>query len=95
LSAVEREGGEMICLEYPRVVLDADVLVDLAALKTHVKSLVNLGLKNFQGLLTDAEKYYGHRDDLDVKLVDIHRVRRPDLTIIDGLPAMEGRTSSP
>jgi len=108
-SAVERAGGEFVCLEtvervrvevpggvvhhhldYPKVVLDADVLIDLAALKTHTNSLVTLGLKNFQGLLTDAEKYYGHRDDLDVKLVDIHRVRRPDLVIIDGLLAMEG-----
>lgn len=77
-------------LDYPRIVFEADVLVDLAALKTHVNTLVTLGLKNFQGLLTDAEKYYGHRDDLDVKLVDIHRVRRPDLTVIDGLLAMEG-----
>ncbi len=77
-------------LDYPKLVLDADVLIDLGALKTHTNSLVTLGLKNFQGLLTDAEKYHGHRDDLDVKLVDIHRVRRPDLVIIDGLLAMEG-----
>ncbi len=108
-SAVERAGGEIVCLEdvervrvevpggvvhhrldYPKLVLDADVLIDLGALKTHTNSLVTLGLKNFQGLLTDAEKYHGHRDDLDIKLVDIHRVRRPDLTIIDGLLAMEG-----
>ncbi len=108
-SAVERAGGEVVCLEdaprvrvevpggvvhhtldYPRIVLEADALVDLCALKTHVNTLVTLGLKNFQGLLTDAEKYYGHRDDLDVKLVDVHRVRQPDLTIIDGLLAMEG-----
>ncbi len=77
-------------LNYPQVVHEADVLVDLTALKTHVNTLVTLGLKNFQGLLTDGEKYYGHRDDLDIKLVDIHRVRAPDLTFIDGLLAMEG-----
>jgi len=108
-AAIERAGGEIVCLEdvervrvdvpggvvhhyldYPRMVLDADVLIDLCALKTHMNSLITMGIKNFQGLLTDGDKYYGHRDDLDVKLVDIHRVRRPDLTVVDGLLAMEG-----
>ncbi len=77
-------------LDYPQVMHEADVLIDLTALKTHVNTLVTLGIKNFQGILTDAEKYHGHRDDLDVKLVDIHRVRTPDLTFLDGLLAMEG-----
>lgn len=77
-------------LDYPKIVLEADVLVDLCALKTHVNSLITMSIKNFQGLLTDGDKYHGHRDDLDVKLVDIHRVRRPDLIVVDALLAMEG-----
>ncbi|HCJ10554.1 MAG TPA: hypothetical protein DHW14_05255 [Clostridiales bacterium] len=77
-------------LDYPEIVLRADVLVDLCAMKTHVNTLITMGIKNFHGLLTDEEKYYGHRDDLDVKLVDILRVRQPDLVIVDGLLAMEG-----
>jgi len=108
-SAVEAEGGEILCLEddervlvevpggmalhrihYPKAILDADVFIELPCLKTHGLTLVTLGIKNLQGLLTDEQKYYAHRDDLDQKLVDIHKVRQADLTIIDGLLGMEG-----
>jgi uncharacterized protein (DUF362 family) len=77
-------------INYPKLMLDADVLVDLACLKTHTMTMVTLGIKNFQGILSDEQKYEGHRDDLPQHLVDIHRVRKPDLTIIDGLIGMEG-----
>jgi uncharacterized protein (DUF362 family) len=77
-------------IEYPKLMLEADVLVDLACLKTHSLAMVTLGIKNFQGILSDEQKYEGHRDDLCQHLVDIHRVRQPDLTIIDGLIGMEG-----
>lgn len=108
-SAVEAEGGEILCLEddprvsvdvpggialnridYPKSFLDADVFIELPCLKTHGLTLVTLGIKNLQGLLTDEQKYFAHRDDLDQKLVDIHKVRKADLTVIDGLLAMEG-----
>lgn len=75
---------------YPRLMLDCDVLVDLPCMKTHGMTLVTLGMKNFQGILNDEQKYYAHRDDLEQKLVDLFKIRRPDLTLIDGLIAMEG-----
>ena len=77
-------------IDYPRIILDADVFVELPCLKTHGMTLVTLGIKNLQGILTDEQKYLNHRDDLDQKLVDIHKVRKADLTVIDGLTAMEG-----
>lgn len=108
-SAVEAEGGEVLCLEddervsmdvpggialhridCPKTILDADVFIELPCLKTHGLTLVTLGIKNLQGILTDEQKYYAHRDDLDQKLVDIHKVRKADLTLIDGLLGMEG-----
>lgn len=77
-------------IRYPKIMLDADVLIDLPCMKTHGMTLVTLGMKNFQGILDDEQKYYAHRDDFEEKIVDIFRVRKPDLTIIDGLTAMEG-----
>lgn len=77
-------------VEYPRCMYDCDVLINLPCMKTHYMTLVTLGLKNFQGILTDEQKYYAHRDDFEQKLVDLQKVRKPDLTIIDGLIAMEG-----
>ena len=77
-------------VSYPKSMLDCDVLIDLCCMKTHGMTLVTLGMKNYQGVLNDAQKYYAHRDDLEQKLVDVHKVRHTDLTIIDGLIAMEG-----
>lgn len=75
---------------YPKLMKDCDVLVDLPCMKMHGMTLVTLGMKNFQGILNDEQKYYAHRDDLEQKLVDLFKIRRPDLTLIDGLTAMEG-----
>jgi uncharacterized protein (DUF362 family) len=77
-------------LDYPKSLLDADVLVNMPCMKTHAMTMVTLGVKNFQGILTDEHKYEAHRDDISQHVVDIYRVRLPDLTVIDALLAMEG-----
>ncbi len=85
------DGGKVLTtIDYPRSVLEADVFINLPALKTHTMTMVTLGIKNLQGLLNEADRYYGHRDDLDQHMVDIMKVRKPDLTVIDGLIGMEG-----
>jgi hypothetical protein len=53
-------------------------------------TMVTLGIKNLQGILNEGDRYFGHRDDLDQHMVDISKVRMPDLTIVDGLIGMEG-----
>ena len=84
-------GGKVLhVLDYPEIIKDADVFIDLPALKTHTMTMVTLGVKNLQGILTEADRYLGHRDDLDQHLVDILKVRKPDLTLVDGLIGMEG-----
>lgn len=75
---------------YPKLMYDCDVLIDLPCMKTHGMTLVTLGMKNFQGILNDEEKYYAHRDDFEQKIVDLFKIRKPDLTLIDGITAMEG-----
>ena len=83
-------GKVLHTLDYPKMILEADVFIDLPALKTHTMTMVTLGIKNLQGILTEADRYFGHRDDLDQHLVDILKVRKPDLTLVDGLIGMEG-----
>lgn len=88
---VDVEGGKSIDRAYyPKTILNCDKLIDLCCLKTHMMTTVTLGIKNFQGLLNDEQKYYAHRDDLEPKLVDLFKIRKPDFTLIDGLIAMEG-----
>ena len=84
-------GGKVLhAIEYPKVILDADVLIDLPALKTHTMTMVTLGIKNLQGILNESDRYFGHRDDIDQHLVDILKVKKPNLTLVDGLIGMEG-----
>ncbi|HEY3357288.1 MAG TPA: DUF362 domain-containing protein [Polyangia bacterium] len=78
-------------LALPRPYLEADVVIDLAKLKTHTLTAVSLGMKNLFGLLRDEEKMRHHNEDIHPKLVDLLSVRRPDLTILDGLVGLEGQ----
>ena len=88
---VDIEGGMALHrVFYPKVVLEADCFINIPAMKTHTMTMVTLGLKNLQGLLDEKGRYFAHRDDLDQHMVDIGKIRLPDLTILDGLIAMEG-----
>ncbi len=75
----------------PRAVLEADRYVNLPKMKTHVHTLVTLGVKNQYGLVLDDERMFCHRNDINVKIVDILRLVRPDLTLVDGLWAVQGQ----
>ncbi|MBQ9562463.1 MAG: DUF362 domain-containing protein [Lachnospiraceae bacterium] len=84
------DGKSIGEVNYPKTLYDCDVMFDLPCMKTHAMTLVTLGMKNFQGILDDAQKYYAHRDDFEQKIVDLFKIRKPDLTLIDGITAMEG-----
>jgi uncharacterized protein (DUF362 family) len=91
LVEVKVEGGKILRkARVPKLVLEADVLVDVPVMKTHFYTLVTLGIKNMHGILPDDLKTYAHKEDLDQFLVDIIKIRPPDLTVIDGIRALEG-----
>ena len=75
----------------PREAVEADVLVNLPKMKTHVHTLVTLGIKNLYGLVLDDQRMFCHRNDINAKVVDILRVVRPALTVLDGLWAVQGQ----
>lgn len=85
-----RGGRALHRVAYPKVVLDADYFINIPAMKTHTMTMVTLSIKNLQGLLDEKGRYYAHRDDLDQHMVDISKIRQPDLVVLDGLIAMEG-----
>jgi hypothetical protein len=61
-------------------------------MKTHAMTLVTLGIKNSLGLLPEHEKKGRlHHEGIHQKLVDIMRLRKPDLVILDGIIAGEGQ----
>jgi len=75
----------------PRALVEADRYVNLPKMKTHVHTLVTLGIKNQYGLILDDQRMFCHRNDINVKIVDILRVVRPGLTLVDALWAVQGQ----
>jgi hypothetical protein len=64
--------------------------INVAKMKTHVQTGVSLGLKNQKGLLLASDKRRFHRLGLNDCIRALSEVARPDLTIVDGIVALEG-----
>jgi len=75
----------------PKAVLDSGVYINLPKMKTHVHALVTLGVKNQYGLVLDDQRMFCHRNDISAKIVDILRIIKPDLTVVDGVIAVQGQ----
>ena len=65
--------------------------INLPKLKMHMHVGASLGIKNLYGLLLDEQRMTFHRQDVNWKLIEILRKFTPDLTIIDGVWALEGQ----
>jgi uncharacterized protein (DUF362 family)/NAD-dependent dihydropyrimidine dehydrogenase PreA subunit len=86
-------------LAFSREVLEADVLVSLPKMKTHVATGITGGIKNCYGHLVGGEKTRLHRlavgpENFARAVLDVYRVRPPDLVILDAVMAMEGQGPS-
>lgn len=76
-------------------ILDADILISVPKFKTHGLTVLTGAIKNSYGILPGAQKARLHQlagapgpfHDL---VVDIFRLRVPDLFIMDGVVGMEG-----
>jgi uncharacterized protein (DUF362 family) len=84
--SAKREGGELML---PEVFRDA-YYINLPKVKTHLNTLVTLGLKNQKGLLGPSDKKRFHKEGLHRPVAELLRMIRPDLTILDGFLALEG-----
>jgi len=78
-----------------RAVMEADIVISLPKFKTHGLTVVSGAIKNSFGLLPGAQKGRIHRaagsaDRFHEVLVDVFRLRVPDLFIVDAVVGMEG-----
>lgn len=73
----------------PKIVVEADIFISLAKIKTHTNTRITGVLKNQFGCLPDSDKDKYH-PYLSSVIADINYVIRPDLCIVEGCPAMEG-----
>ncbi len=87
-----KEVGEVII---SGEVLNCDILISLPRFKTHNLTVLTGAIKNMYGILVGREKprihySFPNPSDFSRAIVSIYEVRRPDLTIIDGIIGMEG-----
>ena len=78
-----------------KAVADADIIISLPKLKTHVQMTMTCAVKNQFGLVLGMEKGQYHfrlkaREALADIFVDINRIAKPVLAICDAIDAMEG-----
>lgn len=76
-------------------ILDSDVYISLPKMKTHGLTMLSGAVKNNFGLLAGAQKswyhYYSEKPEVFAEiLIEMYRLRPPDLVIMDGILAMEG-----
>jgi len=99
---VKIENGKVIDrLKVCRGAVDADYIVSVPVIKTHMHTQVSLGLKNMKGCLYKKEKVKLHQlpfsdkiippaKSLDAAVADMSNILLPNLTVIDGTIAQEG-----
>ena len=92
--------GDMVKIDVPngyvlksflvnRAVAEADAIISMPVMKTHMCTAVTLGMKVMFGILPERKKSRYH-PKLDHIIVDVVSALTPRLTIIDGTVGMEG-----
>jgi uncharacterized protein (DUF362 family)/ferredoxin len=82
-------------LHLPVDLLEADRVIGIAKLKTHVQALYTGTVKNYFGCLPLKHRQIAHRlakfKPFCESVVDIYNAVRPSFTLLDGIVGMEGR----
>jgi uncharacterized protein (DUF362 family) len=96
VQKVTNKGGytSLKNLFLPQKILQADILVSLAKMKTHHWAGVTLSMKNLFGIMPGC--VYGwpknvlHQEGIGRSILDINTTISPHLSIVDGIIGMEG-----
>jgi len=99
---VKAEHPEAVFKTYmlARQIKEADVIVNLAKVKTHAQMTLTLAVKNCFGAVVGLRKSQWHLmagkdyDYFGRMLVDLYRLVSPTVNIVDGVLAMEGNGPS-
>lgn len=80
-------------------VLDADIIVNLPKLKTHGLTCITGAIKNTFGYIVGGDKQRIHSQAVTPRqfseaILDIYKIKPPDLNIMDAVVAMEGNGPS-
>jgi uncharacterized protein (DUF362 family)/Pyruvate/2-oxoacid:ferredoxin oxidoreductase delta subunit len=85
----------MSTVSLSKIILDADIIISLPKFKTHGLTVMTGAVKNSYGFLPGAQKAKLHKaagspERFHEMLVDVFRLRIPDLFLMDAVVGMEG-----
>ncbi|MEJ5187095.1 MAG: DUF362 domain-containing protein [Candidatus Geothermincolales bacterium] len=98
---LDLDGSEAVAVRVPRgkvlrevrvakPVLECQGIINVPVLKTHLQTIVTLGLKNLKGLVPGEDKVGVHVRGLDEGIVDLNTLFPSRLVVVDALVGMEG-----
>ncbi|MBD2258198.1 DUF362 domain-containing protein [Pseudanabaena sp. FACHB-2040] len=93
-------SGDFDHLRLSKEAMEADVVINLPKVKSHVQLTLTLGVKNLFGCVPGKMKAWWHmeagkdRQRFGTMLVETARLIDPDLTILDGIIGHEGNGPS-
>ncbi len=98
---IQVEPPQPKALQHARVAslwLSADTIINVAKLKTHVETELTASIKNTFGIADRNTRMAAHgarkKGNLVRAVVDLYRIRKPDLNILDAVLCMEGNGPS-
>jgi uncharacterized protein (DUF362 family)/Pyruvate/2-oxoacid:ferredoxin oxidoreductase delta subunit len=74
----------------PKEFFQYDKIINVPKLKTHIQTTVSLGMKNLKGFIPGKQKHLTHLVGLDSAIVDLNKLIKSDLIVVDGIVGMEG-----
>ncbi len=77
-------GSSTLTVPVSREMVEADVVVSVPTMKTHLLTSVTIGMKNMYGTFTEENKAKYHRFGIEEVICDVNRAFTPNLTVIDG-----------
>ena len=88
---VDVPGGQLYKkINIPKSIMDADAFISVPKLKNHCQTVITVAMKSMQGVFSTDDKVNFHNEAFPWKMLDILRVAKPDLTIVDGLIGGQG-----
>lgn len=94
------ENPDFNHLRLSKEAMDADVVINIPKVKSHMQLTLTLGVKNLFGCVPGKMKAWWHleagkdRERFGTMLVETARAIGPDLTIVDGIVGHEGNGPS-
>lgn len=77
-------------LRVAKIIREVDFLINVPKMKTHILTLVTLGMKNLKGVLPPSYKRLLLLKGLHHGIVDLNIAVKPHLTLIEGIIGQEG-----